>query len=795
VKKLFLLIFIFSAISACSSSSSTGEKSILEDQATIEYDLLYHLPEEKISFEKEIQPILDKRCTVCHGCYDAPCQLKLSSKEGLLRGANPEKIYDGIRINASSPTRLFIDANSTAEWRQKNFHPVLNEGVNNPRRNLEDSVLYKMLRLKQQHPQSRVGMLPEKFDISLDRKQSCATVDSIDEYMEKHPEGGMPYALPNLDRKSYTTLVYWLAQGAPVEEDKLPSKGVLPQIKKWETFLNGSSNKQQLFGRYIYEHLFHAHLHFKDSSEREFYRLVRSSTPPGAAPDIIATRRPYGSTDEAIYYRLVRHQGSVVAKQHLVYELSDARMQRYQSLFLDPDYVVENLPGYEPALASNPIKTFADIPVKSRYKFLLDDARFFIEGFIKGPVCRGQIALNVIEDQFWVVFFDPDADIPLLDEKFLRVTSDFLASPTELEDNLDVMGRSHYKELFQKYIQVKRENVEHFEPRTLGKAMALIWDGNGKNPNAALTIFRHFDSASVNFGLIGDYPETAWVIDYSVLERIHYLLVAGFDVYGNIGHQLNTRFYMDFLRTEGEDHFLAFMPVDARTKIRNSWYKGIREGDKGDAGNTDWLKESLVTGYVSAQPQRELYLRLEKHLSATSGNDFINRCYMESCVGSSDAAIERVNKAMRKAAKMDGAIVRVLPDLAFLRVMMPAGAEHDLAYSLISNKAYKSVSSMFSDESSYDRRDFSQDTQTVVPWLEGAYPNFFYAVELADIEKFVTEYNAITNREQYEIFVARFGVRRTDERFWEMSDWFNAQYKREQPVLSGIFDLNRYQNR
>jgi len=357
------------------------------------------------------------------------------------------------------------------------------------------------------------------------------------------------------------------------------------------------------------------------------------------------------------------------------------------------------------------------------------------------------------------------------------------------------MGRSHYKELFQKYIQIKRENVEHFEPRALGKAMALIWDGNGKNPNAALTIFRHFDSASVNFGLIGDYPETAWVIDYSVLERIHYLLVAGFDVYGNIGHQLNTRFYMDFLRTEGEDHFLVFMPVDARTKIRDSWYKGIREGDKGDAGNTDWLKESLVTGYVSARPQRELYLRLEKHLSATSGNDFINRCYMESCTGSSDAAIERVNKAMRKAAKMDGAIVRVLPDLAFLRVMMGGETEDDLAYSLISNKAYKSVSSMFSDESSFDRRDYSQDTQTVVPWLEGAYPNFFYAVELDDIEKFVTEYNAITNREQYEIFVARFGVRRTDERFWEMSDWFNAQYKREQPVLSGIFDLNRYQNR
>ena len=39
-------------------------------------------------------------------------------------------------------------------------------------------------------------------------------------------------------------------------------------------------------------------------------------------------------------------------------------------------------------------------------------------------------------------------------------------------------------------------------------------------------------------GLVGQQPKTAWVIDYSLLERIHYLLVAGFDVFGNVAHQL-----------------------------------------------------------------------------------------------------------------------------------------------------------------------------------------------------------------------------------------------------------------
>ena len=37
----------------------------------------------------------------------------------------------------------------------------------------------------------------------------------------------------------------------------------------------------------------------------------------------------------------------------------------------------------------------------------------------------------------------------------------------------------------------------------------LIWSGDGINPNAALTVFRHFDSASVAQGLVGNKPKTA----------------------------------------------------------------------------------------------------------------------------------------------------------------------------------------------------------------------------------------------------------------------------------------------
>jgi len=31
------------------------------------------------TYLNDVQPLLNQRCVVCHGCYDAPCQLKLTS--------------------------------------------------------------------------------------------------------------------------------------------------------------------------------------------------------------------------------------------------------------------------------------------------------------------------------------------------------------------------------------------------------------------------------------------------------------------------------------------------------------------------------------------------------------------------------------------------------------------------------------------------------------------------------------------------------------------------------------------
>jgi fatty acid cis/trans isomerase CTI len=253
---------------------------------------------------------------------------------------------------------------------------------------------------------------------------------------------------------------------------------------------------------------------------------------------------------------------------------------------------------------------------------------------------------------------------------------------------------------------------------------------------------------------------------------------------------------MDFLRTEGEDYTLAFLPTDKREAVRDNWYKGIRHSNKNDMENIDWLKVEFVNGYQTDNPLLEWYQQLEKHLGSLAGDgDYINRCTTDKCKPKDDHNILRVDKSMQKVAQMDGVIVQILPDVAFVRVKMGGNPINDLAYTMINNRSYTSVTSLFVSQKEIFNRDYKKDTQTVIRWLEGSHPNFFYVVDLSDIEAFVEEYNSIENRQDYEVFIARYGQRRTSSDFWMHADWFSKQYAREQPILSGLFDLNRYQNR
>ncbi|MCU0922989.1 MAG: fatty acid cis/trans isomerase [Burkholderiaceae bacterium] len=518
-----------------------------------------------VSWRADVQPILQRRCVVCHGCYDAPCQLKLGAWQGVARGASGDNVYDTERLREAEPSRLFVDAQRPSQWRTRGFFPVMNERSPTPEAQLAGSLLYQTLRLKQQHPLPAGPVLGEGFDFSLDRAQTCPRIEQFDAYARKSPLAGMPYGLPGLDARELDTIARWLQAGAPYEGD-LPLTAVQhQQVQVWEAFLNGPSNKERLMSRYLYEHLFLGHLYFDADPTHRAFRLVRSSTPPGQPLQVIATRRPYDDPGvERFWYRLEPERELLLAKTHMPYALSPARMDKYRRWFLGNKVHVGALPSYAVEVASNPFETFRELPVDARYRFLLDEAQFFIMNFIKGPVCRGQMAVDVIEDQFWVVFVEPGALTDAIEGQAVLRQAERLTLPAEQGSDSGLLApwlKMARQE--RRFLQTKSQALQ----QTFGSGQAkldlsLIWDGEGRNRNAALTIFRHFDSASVVQGFVGAPPKTAWVIDYPLFERIFYLLVSGYDVYGNVGHQLNSRLYMDFMRMEGEFNFLVLRSSD-----------------------------------------------------------------------------------------------------------------------------------------------------------------------------------------------------------------------------------------
>ena len=86
-----------------------------------------------------------------------------------MRGANPQKVYHGTRLTAAEPTRLGIDADSTAEWRQMGFHSVLNERTQSPEVNLANSLIYQMLALKKNAPAPENALLSDDYNLALNR--------------------------------------------------------------------------------------------------------------------------------------------------------------------------------------------------------------------------------------------------------------------------------------------------------------------------------------------------------------------------------------------------------------------------------------------------------------------------------------------------------------------------------------------------------------------------------------------------------------------------------------------------
>ncbi len=748
-----------------------------------------------VDFEQDVRPVLDNRCVVCHACYDAPCQLLLSSWAGALRGATKEPVYDSARLRAKAPTRLFIDAHGVEAWRERDFFSVLDAPAETGAARSSDALLLRMLALGRRNPFAAGKRLPDSVSLDINRTLRCAQGDEFEAYTRDHPLGGMPYGVAPLSNEELATLAAWVVQGAKGPKPEATSSTLDAQVQEWETFLNGGSLKQRITSRYLYEHWFMADLYFDAQPIGPFFRIVRSRTAPGKPIEEIATVRPYDDPGPNLWYRLEPIRATIVHKTHIAYALGHERLARLRELFIASEWQPTQLPAYTPEVASNPFIAFEEIPPRSRYQYLLDDAQYFVMTFIRGPVCRGQVAVDVIEDQFFVSFLEPDRDLSVTDPKFLARTKSLLGLPAEHGGWL-VPGEIFlsYARDQRKYLDAREAAYDAIDPKRVGPALDWIWDGDGRNTNALLTVFRNFDNATVVRGFVGGIPKTAWVMDYPIFERLYYDLVAGFDVFGNVAHQVSTRLYMDHLRMQSENLFLGFLPEKDRKPIRASWYVGAtHQVNYFFADQIRSLGHATQIRFKPGDVKAQLLERILARGAAVAGPpDTLNRCGKPPCVRA-DATPEerRVEIELQRLASLKGAWVANLPEVSLLRVRVDESGTRDLVYSLIHNDAYTNVAFMFGGDA---RRVSVDDTVTVVRGQFGSYPNFFFAVDLAHTGEFVDALRGVGTTSQFEGFVDRYGIRRTDARFWATSDWLREDLRRAQPIQAGIYDFGRYGN-
>ena len=748
------------------------------------------------SYSSDIKPILDQKCIACHACYDAPCQLKLSSSEGLLRGGTGKPVYDGARVTNAEPTRLFVDAQGQAQWREKGFHPVLNDSGGSLDDNLSNSLLFRMIEFGRDHPLPANSPVPETIELGLARKNECPAPGEFEKYADKKPQQGMPLAIAGLSDREYETLRQWVFEGAVIDEQPWqPDAAEQRQIEQWEAFFNGSAPREKLVARYLYEHLYPAHLYFEELDTGNFFELVRSSTPTGQAIRIIPTLRPNDDPGKELYYRLRKVSSTLVHKTHMPYPLGGAAKARFTELFLAGNWDVTELPDYSRASAVNPVATFNAIPAGARYRFMLDNAHYFVTTFIRGPVCAGQIATNVIEDQFFVMFQDPDADLSVTDPAYLARILPHLPLVPQKEGLISMyLDWKNRVEKMNQYIQLRGEAYKRAEPR--GRSLNDIWDGDGNNDNAALTVFRNFDNAMVSKGFVGAIPKTLWVMDYPMLERTYYLLVVNFNVFGSVATQAETRLYFDLMRANGENNFLHFMPPDVRTAMRDSWYEG-------DDAETKMSKLYAIVNenmpvripYRGNDPKAEFVALVSERLKSLAGPpDILNRCEQKPCYSAgATAARKRVEASLqtltsRPAAEAGMRFVDFMPDEAFLRVSTATGTESQ-AYTLIRNKAHTNVAFMFNEN---DRRERDKDTLTIYPGLLGSYPNYMFHVPLEKIEAFAEGLHAVQSPEAFAQLATEFGLMRTNPEIWANFQWFVDYMRETRPLEAGVYDLSRY---
>lgn len=764
----------FTSTSVPRSPASVRENSIAKENTSY--------------YQTHVKPIFDNRCVACHACEAAPCQLKLDSYEGVDRGATAA-YPKAVKVHEQQQTRIFKDAKTTSGWRKIGFWPVLNRDKNlTAEERLQQSLLYQYV--VQGKKQYTSGALEEKAPRAF--KECVQDINQFHKDLE-NPENqnrGMPFGAPALSAAEIKIIENWVAMGSPgptqEEQHALKTASNRNSIDQWETFLNGTDNRSAWTAKYLYEHLFLAHFHF-DDNPGEFFELQRSY--PGApygSSDEIVTKFPFNDPKQPFVYRFNKVHSTIAHKVHIVYKVNKATLDRLKELFLGTSWGKKEI---SPISFSeiNPFYNFAQIPAKIRYLFMIENSRLIMDFFTRGPVCSGgSRATWVIQDHSWAFFEHPEFDISVTDPQYYDLVKDKLVIPTM--DYKDYLW-SHYMSRTEQYEKIHAELVAKHFPE--GRSLKHIWDGEGTNPNAMLTLYRHAGySVSVHHGQIGQVPKTFGLMNYATFERIYYDLVAGFNIYGSLKHKINSRLMITQLRRELEDNYLSFLPEKLRRTERKKWYTDKKEERKTyhfvnnktniQIKNTDDAAGELATQIIS-----------ERLNEKTSGPiDVINghaRLGTSATTTSSISDAKSLSANLTLISGVKGGFPQHFPETSYFAFKQADGTT--LYYTVIRNRAHFSVHYLFGEEKLIDEEG---TTLNILKDFPLSFPVQFFSIDMADAQSFIEQIHNISSLEDYQQLEKKYGIAKGDARFWPYYDHLNQHIMKLDPVNGGVLDINRY---
>lgn len=744
-------------------------------------------------YREKIQPIFDNRCIACHSCLNGPCQLNLQNYDNFSRGATHKNVYDGLRIDSVVPTRPGIDATKVIDWRKLGFFDV------NQSRNLEENIFYQILGVKKLEQKDIPFKIVEESLYCIDNAEHLKLALSQSSDLQ------MPYALPPLTDAERNTLGTWLANGAkgPDKAESIAPAVTKSQVKAWENFFNQKSEKEKLVNRYMFEHLYLGHIYFPEAPT-SFFRLVRSFNKCEDGIEEIATRRANDNPQAKNFYYCLKYLDTTnVSKTHMPFEFNPKVMERMKKVFFEEKWEIAKTKSHEESYSfqssENPFIAFNDIPVKARYQFLLDNAHFMISTFIKGPVCNGTNAVNSIQEQFYAMFITPESDNMVRSKEFSDKARELLVLPGVWGSDIKLKTSIELTEEIVKhregYRKLRADETSKNFPK--GYSVNDIWDGEGNNPNALLTIFRHNDNAAVLKGLHGDLPKTLFVLDYALLERLVYNLVVNFDVYGNVSHQMLTRVYMDLIRMEAEEMFLSFLPPEIRVPLRKSWYKGFFAEAKMkyifpyvDGNRPTQMKYNSAQNAKKEFVEQVLFSYVRPEVRGTI--DTLNvKSYSIPAKTPNQLTLTPAGKVLRELASNKAIGVKrypnFFPENSYI-VVTQENADPEI-YTIIKNREHENVSWILAESL---RLAPKEDSLTIIRGYYSYYPNQFFVVNNKTLVDFKNKALKVKTKEDYKTFTNEFSISRVSDKFWPTFDLINATMKKEEPIDFGYLDLSRY---